>query len=155
MGLAGSFGDQAYICRACGHTTALYSPNCPVCLNKTLAPVQQHQAPGPSATNTGAPRYETETAPKRGMSFELIAIVLALIVVAYSVFFVRKPDASKTDNQPQAVDSETKPEPRRTQPVRHVRRPAQASKPRNTSPGGSAPRRAAPMKLWSADEDSE
>lgn len=155
MGLAGSFGDQAYICRACGHTTALYSPNCPVCLNKTLAPVQQQQKPGPSATNTGAPRYEAEPAPKRGMSFELIAIVLALIVVAYSVFFVRKPDAAKTE-QPQAVESDTKPEPRRTQPVRHVRRPAaQAGRPRSTGSTGSAPRRAAPMKLWSADEDSE
>jgi hypothetical protein len=151
MGLAGTFGDQAYVCKSCGHTTSLYSPQCPVCLNKSLCKINPEKQPGPSQTNPNAPSFESSGSGHR-FPLEMVAIVVALIVVTYSVFFAKKPDTTQVENPNEPV-KEVRPvrtqQPRRV--VRHTA-PAQSSRP-HAAASASAPRRAAPMKLWSASDD--
>jgi hypothetical protein len=150
MGLAGAFGDQQFRCKACGHSTALYSPHCPSCLGKTLSRVQADKMPGPSETSANNPLNQTEEGPRAGLSFPLIAVVIGLIVVVYSFVFAPKQDASKPDTQTEAAP---KPESHPVRVVRQHPRPHPVAAQPGRAHIGSSPRKAPPMKLWSVSSD--
>jgi hypothetical protein len=153
MGLAGSFGDQQFRCSACGHATPLYSPHCPSCLGKTLSKVQPEKSAGPSKSSADAPPISEGGGRAAGLSFPLIAVVIGLFVVVYSFLFAPKPDTSRSPSDMQA-DTAPKPEPRQARVVRHVVKPHVASQPKARATGPS-PRKAAPMRLWSATSEDD
>ncbi len=160
MSLAGSFGDQAYVCNKCGHGMALYAPHCPKCLNRSLTRVKQdRQLRGAQAT--------TETAEERPkgrsvVSYAIVAAVLALLAIGYYKYTAPKDESVAT---PGEFTKPTDPAPVTAVPkhaVKHLPRAATttSSKPpgkaRNAaSPSGPAPRAAAPMKLWQSTQGDD
>jgi hypothetical protein len=153
MGLAGAFGDQVYVCKACGHSTGLYSPNCPSCLGKTLQRVEKVQHPGPSKSNTEAPRYEEATQSGR-FPIELLAIVLGLAVVGFFVYqnMAKKPEPAPVQVSQPAPKAEPRPRPVARKPVRHAA-PVSAARPSRPSAASVAAAHRAPMKIFSSSDD--
>ncbi len=163
MGLAGSFGSfgsQNHVCENCGHSMALYSPNCPVCLSEKVTRPKKLTNVG--ATNSGIGQSVDHSSEiKKGnpmVALGVGAIFVALFVGAYTVFAPPQPvSVQKADPTPRAEPS----------PVRHASRPVRRSSsppvvrqpPRvrsaATASAGPSPRRAAPMKLWESTQDSE
>lgn len=151
MGLGAAFGDGAYVCKACGHSTGLYSPNCPKCLGKTLARVEKVHHPGPSATNTKAPQYEDNSPPGR-FPIEMVAIVIGLLVLGYSAYvnMQKKPEPQPMQVTEPAPRVEARPHPVVHRPIKHAPAAA-AAKPHSTSASVAAAHRA-PMKIFSDSE---
>lgn len=154
MGLGSAFGDQVYVCKACGHSSGLYSPNCPSCLGKTFQRVEKVQQPGPSSSSSmQAPRYEDSSPPGR-FPIELLAIVCGLIVLGYFVYMNldKKPEPApiQVTEPPPKVE---RPRPIVRRPVKHTAPVAAAPKPHAAKAASVAAAHRAPMKIFSGGDD--
>lgn len=160
MGLAGSIGNQGYSCDDCGHVAPLYSPHCPICLSKNITRPQTEKSAGPSQTTISDPRDALAKA-RPGNGFGMMALLLVLLVGGY--FFVvpwvqllvnkANESTARTEyNSTKRVNTQvSRP---RARKVSRQPSSAQSSRPRSAATGaGSAPRRAAPMKLWEPEQD--
>lgn len=154
MGLAGSFGDQNYQCKNCGHTMALYSPHCPKCLNKDLTKIKVEKGPG-ATSNRPSQEVADHNAPgvPSASSFGIVAGILVLFVALYTLFAKPGPQ-SVQDRSVQPVSRPERTSTRASQPVRHapVRRAATPSRPANSNFTTATPAR--PMKLWQVTDSS-
>lgn len=150
MGLSGSFGNQNHICKNCGHTSALYSPNCPVCLSEDVnRPQKANSKPEQADKKSAEPEH------RAGLPLVPLAVVAVVLTIAAGAYTMLNP------SQPEPVSTKVL-EPARPDPPRRVVRtvkrnvsPAkQGPRVRSTASAGPSPRRA-PMKLWTVTPDSE
>ncbi len=161
MGLANHFGDQAYQCKSCGHKMALYAPCCPVCLNKTLAPIKTDKVPeGYRANNV-----ETSDTSKPASPIAPIVgllIILAIGITASYIFAPPKTESTIRPDPAAAVESTPKAQPVRVsnyQSNKHNKhpntRPVVAKTHAASTASFSAPKPVTKMKLWEASSDDE
>jgi hypothetical protein len=160
MGLAGVFGDQAYVCKNCGHSMTMYAPHCPICLNKSFTRVENQKRPGPSGTVIEEVR-ETPKPRSPLIPYAAVAIVLAVFVALYNIFAPPRPQSAQTNAnstaRPEVSSSSVRIHDRPIRHINHANPHAAAQPTRIHTAAASSPatHTRAPMKLWKVSPDAD